>query len=514
MKFEIASRDESKAVIYAFLLFVFLRIFCFQGFSDSDSIRYAELANDLATGRFDLKDYSDAPVFPVRLGVYAPSAFLIKVFGLSEFSLVAYPLLISFSSALLIYTLTRRLYNATAATLALGIAAIIPIDVAYSSMLYGDLTAAFWSNLAVCICIYFVRERTIRGLHLKNVALAAAAGVALGIAWVTKEQTIYVFPFLIGLLLYDARTQLSSHRVFLYFAIIGAAILVFFVELTFYYINTGDPFFRFAQIAANHSFSASTNWFFREDSGSFGWRDGGYVSALLTRLLLTGPKAIFLNPDTAFIPGFAAIVIIIRILQRQRIEIIQWWFISMASMLNFMTTSFSFYSPIPIFENYLFPILFPAVIVVADYSSGLWGDIAKKSALSKIKLMHFFSLSAIVFSAILGLKGYFLQRPDSVERKAAKFIPSSTIVFSDPRSAALLLFYRERKLSEPSVKTLSWDKVSGASFPKGSYVLLNKTKLKFLSTNYGYQTPVFLVTASRRWRQVFADENSEIFVVE
>jgi len=63
---------------------VLVRVFAFQGYADSDPRDYTILAHDLAHGILHLPAYDGPPVFPLRLGVYGPTALLIKGFGLSE----------------------------------------------------------------------------------------------------------------------------------------------------------------------------------------------------------------------------------------------------------------------------------------------------------------------------------------------------------------------------------------------------------------------------------------------
>jgi hypothetical protein len=53
---------------------VILRLVTFQGYSDSDPYAYSELANNLAHGVLHIP-YYDGLVFPLRLGVYVPTAY-------------------------------------------------------------------------------------------------------------------------------------------------------------------------------------------------------------------------------------------------------------------------------------------------------------------------------------------------------------------------------------------------------------------------------------------------------
>ena len=55
-----------------FLLAIGLRILCFEGYADANPRAYAMLAQDLSVGELHIPDDTITPVFPVRIGAYAP----------------------------------------------------------------------------------------------------------------------------------------------------------------------------------------------------------------------------------------------------------------------------------------------------------------------------------------------------------------------------------------------------------------------------------------------------------
>src|SRR5262249_43034748 len=101
-------------------LAIILRLAAFQGYSYSDPRAYAELAFDLSHGVIHIPAYAGPPVFPIRLGIYAPMAALIKIFGLSGAVLGAYSLVVSMAGCLLIYRLTAHMFSPLAGLIALG----------------------------------------------------------------------------------------------------------------------------------------------------------------------------------------------------------------------------------------------------------------------------------------------------------------------------------------------------------------------------------------------------------
>ena len=169
---------------------VIVRLAAFQGYSDSDPRAYAKLADDLAHGTLCIADYHHAPNFPLRCGVYAPVALLIKAFGLSEWTLVAYPMVVSVLGCLLAYAMTRGLGTPLAGLIAMGGVAVIPMDVSLASRLYPDAIGAFWGNLGIALVVVALS----RLKSWQSVTLGVLSGTIFGVSWLCKESIVYQVP--------------------------------------------------------------------------------------------------------------------------------------------------------------------------------------------------------------------------------------------------------------------------------------------------------------------------------
>jgi 4-amino-4-deoxy-L-arabinose transferase-like glycosyltransferase len=227
-----------------------------------------------------LPTYNGPPVFPLRLGVYAPVALLIKMFGLSEIAIAAYPLVISMLGCVLAYALACSIVTPLAGLFVLALVAIAPIDIANASLLLPDAIAAFWANLAVAITWNALGRSNVR----RACVLGLLSGVLFGVSWLCKESVVYLSPFIV-ILVVVAKAQTSRvGRLAILAAIAAGASGVLVIEMLFYKRLTGDFLFRLH--ATERNYVEAAVWFFDSSSPFFGWQHGGYVRALLQRLEL------------------------------------------------------------------------------------------------------------------------------------------------------------------------------------------------------------------------------------
>jgi hypothetical protein len=98
-------------VVVILLLGTAARVLSYSGFGGSDDGNYASIAHDMAQGRFQLLSYQGAPVFPLRLGIVMPLRVLFSVAGPGEAAVVAYPLLVSFLTMVLVAIAGMLLVN-------------------------------------------------------------------------------------------------------------------------------------------------------------------------------------------------------------------------------------------------------------------------------------------------------------------------------------------------------------------------------------------------------------------
>ena len=145
------TRSHRLVFFVIFMLAIGLRILCFEGYADANPRAYAMLAHDLSTGELHIPDETITPVFPVRIGAYAPAAGLIGLFGLSEITMVGFVFLVDLLSLVLIYVVCRTTFGGCAGLIGLLLLSISPLDVTMGSRFLPHLVAAFWANLGMCL---------------------------------------------------------------------------------------------------------------------------------------------------------------------------------------------------------------------------------------------------------------------------------------------------------------------------------------------------------------------------
>ncbi len=335
------SRSQCVSLIAVLLLAALLRLVFIQGYVESDPAYYAGLANELAHGKFYVNDYDAALAFPLRVGVYAPVALLIKIFGLSENTIIIFPFIVSLAGCLLSYVLARALFGHRAGLVSAALVAILPADIAMASTLFPDMIAAFWANLGIAILFLDPNKNSDR----HSLSLSILAGLCFGVSWLSKESVIYLAPFV---LIYLYRRQ----SFFLHALCVGVPpALIIFIEGGFYWIATGDWLFHFHTIQRNYAQNAV--WFFDESSPYFGWGHGEYYHAVLRRVLSRGPRDLL----TAFcglpILGLIAFAYGIAVKDRRLLHL-GFWLVLLLAAFNFGSSSLSSYRPCPCISNGIF----------------------------------------------------------------------------------------------------------------------------------------------------------------
>jgi hypothetical protein len=491
---------------------VILRLAAFQGYSDSDPRHYSTLANNLAHGVLQIPHYGGPPVFPLRLGVYAPAASLIRIFGLSEVTLVAYPFVVSIAGCLLAYVLSRRFGNPLAGLIGLSVLAVLPIDIQMASLLLPDAIAAFWANVAIALACVALDSSNSR----RSVFFGVMSGVFFGVSWLCKESVVYLVPFVVLLVLVLHGESGLSARTTSMIAIGVGSITVLLAETVFYRSITGDLLFRFH--ATERNYVQNAVWFFDQSSPYFGWDSGGYAKALVKRLFFTGPRDMLFNSRMIFLPALAILGAGWAVVFRRRSFVISTiWLISLLVMFNFMTSSFTTYQPLPLLDRYLYPILLPCLVLVGGFLATLLvGDsdsgnsdyhvLAERRFWAMVLIVGFFGISALSMRSSMS-------RPQHVERNAVTRLRDTDVVYTDFRTARNLVFFRTGLLLPSNATTIAWEKEDLRKIPKGAYVLANKNTTNFLKITYKYKIPDFVASAPLTWEKVWTYRNADLYLV-
>jgi hypothetical protein len=480
-------------------LAIILRIVGFQGYSGHDPDHYAMLARDLANGLVHIPVYDGVPGYPLRIGLYGPAAIFIKVFGLSELTIVAYPFLLSIAGCLLAYVMARRIFGPLAGLTAMGLLAVLPTDIRMASLLYPDALRAFWGNVGILFTMLALSEDR----KFRSGAHALLGGICFGVAWLITESVVYLAPFVV-LFVLNLQPQLPLRARLFSLAWIGIGVMIIVgTEVVFLNAVAGDPLFRLRESQRNiEMFQA---WFDLTDR------------ELARRVFVDGPKEL-LTYFSAL--PFLAVIALAKgaTLRDRRFVPLGVWFITLLLWLNFGPVSLKAYAVLPLWERYAYPMLLPVVLLVSGLASVLLSS-SGEPALDAERAFWASSLLAtyLVISA-LGLPAILLgSRPEDPERRVAATVAQSDIVYTNFRSACHLIFFRMGLLPEKAFSpctaptTIPYEHITPGEMAIGAYVLVNKGMTGKMVLSPGYQPPTFATKPPETWRRVWSSQDAILY---
>jgi len=504
------------------LVAIALRLYCFHGFVGLDDAEYARFAHQMAKGAFTVRTYGGPAVFPLRVGIIFPTSLLFRFFGVSEWSMVFYSFLLSFLCLFLAYICGTYLFNRRAGLFAAFIWAVIPIEIQNATKLLPDLPAAFYASLGVTSILFTMRSRIQKKLTLFIVGFLA--GLSFGLSWLCKETVVYLVPFcFVWLLITMKRDWHRNALVWLGVAVGSLGILS--VEMVTYHNIMGDWLFRFHEIERNYG--QLQDGFFSEGS-RWGWPVGGsYALALMKRLFLTGPTTILFNSQFLFIPVLGLVGCFYAFYWKDKnFAVPSLWLISLLLMFNFSSSSFSTYAPLALFERYLYPIFFPAILLVAGLVGKLLDDKNRYVEISRER--HFWGILFVSFLVVIGGYQVFRSIRDVNSIKAwtsevkvvSKLVRPSEKIYTDAISKkGLDFFWRYPE----KMKTINFEGMkSSEDINARSFVLINRRYADWLDTNSGmwlsksssYKKPAFFKDPPESWETIWKNNNATLYHIE
>jgi 4-amino-4-deoxy-L-arabinose transferase-like glycosyltransferase len=337
-----ADRGVTVTVLLAVTgLALLLRLIIFQGFLGGDDSTYIRDARLLAQGHF----IPGSNQWDVRIGIIAPTALALRLFGLHEWNIVLYPLCLSLLSLPLIYFLGQAFCCRQVGVLAALLLACFPQDIFYATSVYPDLPGAFWGALAVLL-VYLSREAAPAA---RRMGLAVGCGLAMAVSYLTWEAYVAFVPICL-LTLWGDRAPDTLRKACVILAIPACTVAI---ESLAYWRLVGNPLFR---LAALHHHTALLH-------GS---------SPL--HFLLRWP-VVLLNPGypQTFFYAFLSIWGIVRLRRRPaRLEerILLLWLLGTCALYAFAITSIRpLIALLEVEPRYLSGVAYPAIVLAA---SALW----------------------------------------------------------------------------------------------------------------------------------------------
>jgi 4-amino-4-deoxy-L-arabinose transferase-like glycosyltransferase len=493
-------RSITIAVVLVIILFaaIILRLVCFSGFFGSDDGSYAALAWRMSDGNWQ-NVYTeprntplDAPVFPLRLGIVAPTALAFLTLGPSETALVFYPFLLSMLTILLAYFITKVWFGVRAGLIAALLWAALPIDCRTASMLLPDIPAAFWAGAGILLIIVAVDKQRIETTAISRRMLfgyGLGAGLLFFFSWLCKEAVTYLIPFIAIFLLWQVHKQ--RNNLWLALGALTTVVLGLLLESGYYHHITGDWLYRLHETQRNYV--VCSVWLGAEN-------EHGDLLHLLRILLFSRPRALLLAPELSAIGAIALVACLWALLRR--IPGMGWpalWFVSCVIMFDAASADLTHYRLLPIIPRYAYLMLLPAVVCIAGVLSRL-----SKSAPAAILLQRRIAVGAVMGILVIGfvVQSFVTNRglASPVERRVAQIVKPMEALYTDSRTAWMLQFFWHYPRGNA---TDDFEALEANKIPAGSYVLINPERLDLLTGAYHYHPPRFIGNIPPHWQSIW-----------
>ena len=467
------------------LLAAILRWLGFVGFVSSDPAAYSSFAHQIATGTWEVGNHRGAPpVFSLRLGLILPTALMFRTFGVSEAAMLLPVWVLSMASVIVAYAGGRYMGTWRTGLIAAFLLAIIPLEIQSATNLVPDGPASFWGAVAALGLLWSIERRT----RLAMTGAGFLAGLCLGVAWLTKESTAYLFPVLgVFSVLIMIRKRSSVWAVV---AFAAAALLVALLEGLFYLHTVGNPLFRVTEISRSNILCAD---FFFSENAKFGYPTGGYWPALWRRLFVSGPNAICFNPIMAHVPLIAIIALFPAFRSgSRRVRAIAIWFLGLLLFYNFGTMSFRYWQPLVIdkgsADRYLQPLVMPAVLLTAWWLSRSLFD---RAGLRLPRAISLLCAGAIVASSASASVRVVRDRGKQAlaGREASKRLKPDSLIYTDERTKWILRFFWNYP---KSINSWSFAELEAREIPFKSHVLMDRRQTMImpnLAPRFAQQIP-------------------------
>lgn len=360
--------NKSKWYLAFILLFALvIRIIFFQGVGTSDALLNTLYANDISKGIFP----SNENQANARIGLLIPVSMLYSIFGVNNLSSGVLPLIISLLGILLIFLFGKMLFSEKTGLIAAFLLAVFPLDVLYATRFMSDLPSAVFSAFSVYLFLRAEKEQKLKALFLY-----AFSGISFGIAFSIREMAVLTLLFYIGYIIYNRKIRLA------YAAISIGFLSIFALELYFFAVHTGNPFYRFSSLSSYYSDAVKFHNFY------------GRLS--FPNFFLAYPYIIFSDMQLGYFYAFIALAIIYCLVNRKKeTNLLIVWIMLIYFYLNFGSSSLTSYEPFLAVSRYLHYISIPSLLLLANFLS-------EEEKLIK-KFLLPFVLSLLFFTSIIAI---------------------------------------------------------------------------------------------------------------
>lgn len=391
MKFLKQIVSEKYFLIMAIVVMVAIIIrFCFFiGFGLGDDPIYAMVVNNIMYGGFKALDLNY--IMNYRIGLYLPIWLFFKVFGLSDFSFVLYPLLASLGSIVVIYFIGKELFNKETGIIAAILMAFCPFDAVFASTMTIDIVGSFFVALSFFLFLKGHNEKSWR-----CILYFTFASVVIIYNYMLKEPSVLILFCFACITLINIRA-FKRHLVFY-----GSVSILLLSSFIVDYYLTGNYLNHLHILGAQ---SAKAMGRYRDVLLEYIWwmfyrmPDGSLLFGYFFHILL--PALVFVGVMRF---GCSYTVII--------------WLLSIFILHELLPSQFELpYRPAPRFPRYAHAFLIPSVLIIAAmlYSLLEWK-----------KYLFAGGIAALIISSIIESHILFKTwaEPFSDTEEASKFMVS------------------------------------------------------------------------------------------
>lgn len=407
-----------------------------------------------------------------------PLAFFFFLFGVSNFSGVAYPLLLSLGNIVLIFLLGRLLFDEKVGLIAALAMAFYPLDVNYATWIMPDVPIAFFTGLSVFLFLKSRKEKK------RSKILSLLSGISVGLAYLVKLSGLTIFVFYISYFLINCvlkSKKIDSSFLFIYLGFF----LVFFMEGLYYYVTTHDFLLRI------HS---SFEYFTKKERLKYEFVTDFKFYPMIMFNLDNKFRFMWWNLYTYFGIFYYLVVFSIIFLLIKRIKksfVIILWFVTVFFYLQFGTMSFKEYIPMHRLDRHLTLVSLPSILLFSIFLTQNGNNVK-------------YLPSTIILFVLCGSFLIYISHICKIQRDATrdtklifeelKKLPKR-VVYSDGGTIGHLMFYSEFKENH-LYRILDFRDCDEL---KGSYVIVNATRgwIEFPEMLRKYPTCVF--TRPKNW---------------
>lgn len=464
-------KTQNKSVILLVLIILFalvLRLIFFTGIDSSDSLAYTEFAYNFANQKFT----TEGGLIANRIGIFFPVYLLYQFFGVNEFSSHILMLVISLASIILVYKFGKLLFNEKAGLISAFLLSFFPLDVIHATRLNSDLPSAFFVGLSV---YFFLKSEKSKK---SNSSYYLFSGISLGIAYLIREMAVFIILFFAIYTIYNRKIKSS----YLYIAL--GFVLIFAVELLYFYKSTGNPFYRYYSIGSDVTRVVGTENYGR---GSLPFSLFHYPYILFTDMLLG-----------LFYPFILIATAYCIIQKRKETYSLLFWFVPLLLYTSFGSASFTSYVPIPAIARYLFIINIPAILLLSYF-------LAQEDELIKNILMP--SILVLLFATSIGFI-YISEHRHAIDNEKAAYEylknkPDKNI-YTDHRTIRVFNylsgFKAENIVSFNTYHYLRLGEAMELSKVKNSYIVVNWKLIDFFTeSKKGIKFPDEIYNIPENW---------------